>query len=99
MASNPSANEETSIKEPRVLVDPYRDWAEGAGSVSITQGGRQLEYEDQDPRIHRKWLEALRQTGVPSEMGEIFDEAAILALPPEALTGVIRQPRSIGPAV
>jgi hypothetical protein len=76
-----------------------RKSAEGVGSLSITQGGRQLEYEDQDPRIHRKWLEALRETGVTSEMGEIFDEPAILALPQEALTGVIRQPSSIGPAV
>jgi hypothetical protein len=76
-----------------------RKSAEGAGSAPIQQGGRQLEYEDQDPRIHRKWLEALRETGVPSEMGEIFDEAAILALPPETLTGVIRQPGSIGPAI
>jgi len=32
-------------------------------------------------------------------MGEIFDEPAILELPPEALSGVIRTPRSIGPAV
>jgi hypothetical protein len=32
-------------------------------------------------------------------MGEIFDEKAILALPPEALTGVINTPRSVGPAV
>jgi hypothetical protein len=76
-----------------------RKSSEGAGSISISQGGRQIEYEEQDPRIHRKWLEALRQTGVPSEMGEIFDEPAILALPQQALTGVIRTPRSIGPAV
>ncbi len=76
-----------------------RKSSEGAGSLSIQQGGRQLEYEDQDPRIHRKWLEAMRQSGVASEMGEIFDEPAILALPPEALTGVIRQPGSIGPAI
>jgi hypothetical protein len=58
-----------------------------------------LEYEDQDPRIHRKWLEAMRETGVPSEMGEIFDEPAIMALPADSLTGVIRTPRSVGPAV
>jgi oxalate decarboxylase/phosphoglucose isomerase-like protein (cupin superfamily) len=76
-----------------------RKSSEGAGSLSIQQGGRQLEYEDQDPRIHRKWLEAMQRSGVQSEMGEIFDEAAILALPPEALTGVIRQPRSTGPAI
>jgi hypothetical protein len=76
-----------------------RKSSEGGGAVSLTKGGRQLEYEDQDPRIHRKWLEAMRVTGVTSEMGEIFDEPAIMALPPEELTGVIRTPRSTGPAI
>ena len=52
--------------------------AEGGGMVSIQQGGRQIEYEDQDPRIHRQWLEAIRETGVASDMGDMFDEAAIL---------------------
>ena len=73
--------------------------SEGAGSISISQGGRQIEYEEQDPRVHRKWLDAVRQTGVASEMGEVFDEPALLALDPDALAGVIRTPRSIGPAV
>ena len=73
--------------------------AEGGGSTSIQNGGRQIEYEDQDPRIHRKWLEAMMANGVPSDMGDTFDEPAILALPQEKLTGVIQQPRSIGPAV
>ena len=71
---------------------------EGGGSLSVQQGGRQIEYEDQDPRIHRKWLEAIRKTGVKSEMGDVFDEPAILALPPKRMTGVIQTPRSIGPA-
>jgi hypothetical protein len=75
-----------------------RKSSEGGGSLSVQQGGRQIEYEDQDPRIHRKWLEAIRETGVKSEMSDIFDEPAILALPPESLTGVIQTPRSIGPA-
>jgi hypothetical protein len=65
----------------------------------VQLGGRQIEYEDQDPRIHRKWLEAIRKNGVESEMSDIFDEPAILALPPETLTGVIQTPRSIGPAI
>jgi mannose-6-phosphate isomerase-like protein (cupin superfamily) len=73
--------------------------AEGGGSTSVREGGRQIEYEDQDPRIHRKWLEAMRATGVASEMGDVFDEEAILQLPPEALTGVIRTPASVGPAI
>ena len=57
--------------------------AEGGGAISIQQGGRQVEYEDQDPRVHRKWLEAIRKTGVESQMGDLFDEAAIMALPDE----------------
>ena len=73
--------------------------AEGGGSVSVQQGGRQIEYEDQDPRIHRKWLEAMKETGVPSEMGDLFNEPAIMALGPEKLTGVISTPRSTGPAI
>jgi uncharacterized RmlC-like cupin family protein len=75
-----------------------RKSAEGGGAISVQQGGRQIEYEDQDPRIHRKWLEAMKETGVKSEMGDIFDEPKILALPPESLTGVIKTPQSIGPA-
>ncbi len=76
-----------------------RKSAEGMGSQSVKQGGRQIEYEDQDPRVHRKWLEAIRETGVASEMGEIFDEAAVMNLPAEALTGVIQTPHLVGPAV
>lgn len=73
--------------------------AEGGGSTSIQQGGRQVEYEDQDPRIHRKWLDAIDQTGVESKMGDIFDEPKIRALKPEEMTGAIHTPKSIGPAV
>jgi uncharacterized RmlC-like cupin family protein len=73
--------------------------AEGGGSISVQQGGRQIEYEDQDPRLHRKWLEEIAKMGVASEMGDTFDEAAILALDPKKLTGVIQTPRSIGPAI
>lgn len=73
--------------------------AEGGGSTSIQDGGRQIEYLDQDPRLHRKWLEAIAANGVKSQMGDIFDEAAILALDPKTLTGPIKMPRSIGPAI
>lgn len=76
-----------------------RKSAEGNGAVSVSKGGRQIEYEEQDPRVHRKYLEELALTGVPSQMGDIFDEQAILALPPEKLTGVISTPVSTGPAV
>jgi hypothetical protein len=73
--------------------------AEGGGAISIQKGGRQIEYEDQDPRIHRKWLEAIGRNGVESQMGDLIDEEAVMAIPESELTGVIRQPASIGPAV
>lgn len=76
-----------------------RKSAEGAGAVSVREGGRQIEYEDQDPRVHRMFLDALDDSGVPSQMGDTFDEQALAALAPETLTGVIRTPRSTGPAV
>ncbi|HEY0951111.1 hypothetical protein [Nocardioides sp.] len=73
--------------------------AEGAGAVSVSKGGRQIEYDEQDPRVHRKFLEELAKTGVPSQMGDLFDEAATLAIPADQLTGVIQTPTSSGPAV
>jgi hypothetical protein len=42
--------------------------------VSIKEGGAQIEYADQDPRIHALWLAELRRTGVKSQMGQFFDE-------------------------
>ena len=64
----------------------------------MKQGGRQIEYEDQDHRIHRKFLEAIQKTGVPSKMSDIFDEPMILAIPKDKLTGVIDTPSLKGPA-
>ncbi|MEE8516742.1 MAG: hypothetical protein V3T02_08910, partial [Alphaproteobacteria bacterium] len=61
------------------VIQVRRVGSEGQRSdVSIKQGGRQIEYEDQDPRVHRLYLEELRKTGVDSGMGNIFDEAAIM---------------------
>jgi len=33
-------------------------------SLSVKEGGNQIEYEDQDPRIHPLWLEEMRKSGV-----------------------------------
>ena len=76
-----------------------RGSTEGRSASSIQQGGRQIEYEDQDPRIHRKFLEELAKGTIPSKMGDLFDEPGLLALRPEDLTGVIKVPHSTGPAI
>jgi hypothetical protein len=44
----------------------------GAVSTSIKEGGDQIEYEDQDPRIHRIWLEEMRKNGVEPKMDKFF---------------------------
>jgi mannose-6-phosphate isomerase-like protein (cupin superfamily) len=38
--------------------------AQGAVATSVKNGGGQIEYEDQDPRIHALWLEEMRKNGV-----------------------------------
>ena len=32
------------------------------------QGGHQVEFEDQDPRIHKLWLEEMKKAGVTPRM-------------------------------
>lgn len=46
--------------------------------VSVKQGGTQIDYQDQDPRVHRMYLEELRKNGVACRMGEFVDESALL---------------------
>ncbi|MBT3989836.1 MAG: hypothetical protein HON14_03425 [Rhodospirillaceae bacterium] len=42
--------------------------------VSVKDGGRQIEYEDQDPRVHGIFLEEIEKNGVASGMGDFIDE-------------------------
>jgi mannose-6-phosphate isomerase-like protein (cupin superfamily) len=37
-------------------------------SKSVKEGGDQVEYEDQDPRIHQIWLEEMRKAGVTPQL-------------------------------
>jgi mannose-6-phosphate isomerase-like protein (cupin superfamily) len=58
------------------VVYARRSGSEGMRSdVSIKKGGKQIEYEDQDPRIHALWLSEIAKTGVTSQMGKYFDES------------------------
>jgi mannose-6-phosphate isomerase-like protein (cupin superfamily) len=64
-----------SIRYP--LTQDKKDQGTNA-EVDVKEGGRQVNYEDQDPRIHRMFLEELARNGVNSQMGKYFDEAAII---------------------
>jgi mannose-6-phosphate isomerase-like protein (cupin superfamily) len=41
-----------------------------AVSLSVKEGGDQIEYEDQDPRIHAIWLEEMRKHGIAPRMDD-----------------------------
>ena len=43
----------------------------------MNEGGIQIDYPDQDPRIHHIWLKELTKTGVTSRMGRYFDEEKV----------------------
>jgi hypothetical protein len=40
--------------------------------VSIQDGGRQVEYEDQDPRIHRMYVDELAKSGISPHMDQFL---------------------------
>lgn len=44
-------------------------------AVGLRDGGRQIEYEDQDPRIHKIYLEEMARNGMESHMGAYIDES------------------------
>jgi hypothetical protein len=41
-------------------------------SLSVKEGGGQIEYEDQDPRIHRMWLEEMKKNNVTPKMDKLI---------------------------
>ncbi|MDB5597191.1 MAG: hypothetical protein JWM36_4152 [Hyphomicrobiales bacterium] len=44
--------------------------------VNVKEGGMQIDYVEQDARIHVIWLEEMRKAGMQSDMGKYIDEAA-----------------------
>lgn len=46
--------------------------------VNVRDGGAQIEYEDQSPRIHKMFLEDLDKHGAVSKMSEFIDEKPYL---------------------
>ncbi len=40
----------------------------------VKEGGAQVEYEDQDQRVHQIWLDEIAKHGVESRMSKFIDE-------------------------
>jgi uncharacterized RmlC-like cupin family protein len=49
----------------------------GGVDTDVEAGGNQIEYEKQDPRIHKMFLAELKKNGVQSGMSKIFDETKV----------------------
>jgi hypothetical protein len=45
-------------------------------STSVKEGGDQIEYEDQDPRIHRLWLADMRANNAVPRMEKFIPTPA-----------------------
>jgi hypothetical protein len=52
--------------------------AQGAVATSVKDGGGQIEYEDQDPRIHALWLEEMRKNGITPQFGKYATAPKVL---------------------
>jgi hypothetical protein len=65
-------------KQARYLALRWNNWrypfvkmVEGSRRESIKKGGTQLEYEDEDPKIHRQFEQALAEAGAKCMMGKV----------------------------
>lgn len=56
------------------LVAAKRNLFDLGVDTSVKDGGNQIEYQDQDPRIHQLYLQELAKSGVASGMGKFVDE-------------------------
>jgi hypothetical protein len=66
------------------IVLERRIGSEGRRSdVSIKDGGAQVEYADQDPRLHGIWLEEIRKTGVQLADGQIYRRVGLFPVAAE----------------
>jgi quercetin dioxygenase-like cupin family protein len=64
-----------------MLASKWRTGGDGTGqkgavSLSIKEGGDQIEYEDQDPRIHPLWLAEMARNGGTPKMEKYFPSAS-----------------------
>ena len=60
---------------PNIFKDYFLNYNECmSNDFVMSKGGRQIEYRDQNRRLHQQWLDAIAKTGVPSDMGEFINE-------------------------
>jgi quercetin dioxygenase-like cupin family protein len=65
----------TALGSVRYPMTQARRKLSNKAAVSVKDGGNQIEYEDQDPRIHRMYLDDMAKHGAQSRMAEFIDES------------------------
>ncbi|HEV8019866.1 MAG TPA: hypothetical protein VGP41_01310 [Candidatus Lustribacter sp.] len=55
------------------------DGSRGKVSTSIKEGGDQMEYEDQDPRVHAIWLDEMKKAGITPQFDKYEGSKPALA--------------------
>ena len=70
LATGVGSNRFPFTTDIRAAMSPAGQIGKASGATSIKDGGDQIEYEDQDPRIHRMWLDALARNNVSQKMGK-----------------------------
>lgn len=68
----------------RVSLIGAKEGDKPAVSKSVKEGGDQIEYEDQDPRIHRLWLEQMRRNNAEPRMERFIPTPAEFLTPTAA---------------
>ena len=81
MASLPTIQRAATLEMPEggeslwILGQIYEKLGEKVSfSTSTREGGDQIEYADQDPRIHPLYVEEMQKSGVPHKMHKYFPE-------------------------
>ena len=49
---------------------------EGSTYTNVKQGGGQIEYEDEDPRIHQEFEQSIRRAGAACHVGAFHPRCA-----------------------
>ncbi|HXP94476.1 MAG TPA: cupin domain-containing protein [Candidatus Binatia bacterium] len=73
------SNARYPLTEALRRVSSADDGSQGQVSTSIKLGGSQVEYEDQDPRIHEMWLDEMRKAGITPQFDKYEGAAPALA--------------------
>lgn len=82
LAIIPGSNARYTLIESQTRAAASEDGLRNKVSISMKLGGDQIEYEDQDPRVHALWLEEMRKAGITPQFDKYEGSVPTLAAVP-----------------